>query len=431
MEQNEGTPGGYGRGRPVEITELRRPLSFSTYATPTEYVPTEANTNGVYAQSSWLSPSRDMTYLASPSGDHARSPQYHGVPLDNTTPGDAEKKPFQLSPYAKEFVPRNFRPESEAVETVRDTIPESYPVQELRSFLSEITMCPGKFERKIQPLTDTLNSMVDDDDTMRAIVNIIFDESIRQSNLRYGGARLCKSLCNDLDPSPHRLNFRSVLLTRCNQEFKRREILAQAEDGGTYLRGFAMFMAELFSQLDVMKQKITVLGDCLPSLIKTILAFPCPDNFKCACQILKLVGAYLEDYERSRTQNVSEAREMDSIMCTLKNLAANQEYNRCIRDMMTNVIKLRESDWGRTNNSESSSYEAPPSTSLTDEPVMYGPDGKPMTHEELMFLQSQYASNLPVDADDFDLYDDNPGDEMPEEISEAYEVFLREHALRH
>lgn len=37
-------------------------------------------------------------------------------------------------------------------------------------------MNPGKFERKIQPLTHTLNTMVDDDDTMRAIVNIIFDE---------------------------------------------------------------------------------------------------------------------------------------------------------------------------------------------------------------------------------------------------------------
>lgn len=38
---------------------------------------------------------------------------------------------------------------------------------------------------------------------------------------------------------------------RCEQEFKRQKNLAQAEDGGAYLRGFAMFMAELYSQLDV------------------------------------------------------------------------------------------------------------------------------------------------------------------------------------
>lgn len=33
---------------------------------------------------------------------------------------------------------------------------------------------------------------------------------------------------------------------------------------------------------------------------------------------------------------------------------------------------------------------------------MYGPDGKPMTPDELMFLQSQYASNLPLDADEYE-----------------------------
>lgn len=42
---------------------------------------------------------------------------------------------------------------------------------------------------------------------------------------------------------------------RCEQEFKRQKNLAQAEDGGAYLRGFAMFMAELYSQLDVSLKK--------------------------------------------------------------------------------------------------------------------------------------------------------------------------------
>ncbi|XP_015908078.1 polyadenylate-binding protein-interacting protein 1 isoform X2 [Parasteatoda tepidariorum] len=419
MDQNDGTPTGYGRGRPVDTSELRRPLSYSTYASP-EYVPTE-----------------DMSYLASPSGDHVRSPQNHGVSISN--PVDKDGKASKLSPYAKEFVPRNFRPEPRIIaaeipdEPIIDPLPDSYPVQELRSFLNDITMNPGKFERKIGPLTDTLNSMVDDDDTMRAIVNIIFDESVRQPNLRYSGARLCKSLCNDLDASPDRLNFRSVLLTRCNQEFKRRDALAQAEDGGTYLRGFAIFMAELFSQLEVMKQRVTVLGDSLPNLIKTILNFSSSDNLKCACQILKLVGAYLEDYERAKQVNNGTAPEMDVIMFTLKNLASNQEFTRNIRDMINSVIKLRESDWGRSSHTtENSGYETAPPTSL-DEPVMYGPDGKPMTADELMFLQSQYASgNLTPDADDYDLYNDDVGDELSDEISEAYEVFLRDQqALRH
>lgn len=429
MEQNDGTPTGFGRGRPLDATELRRPLTYSTYASP-DYVPTEGNnTNGIYPETSWHPSPRDLASLASPSGDHWRSGQSHGVPLDSSA--DAERKiPSKLSPYAKEFVPRNFRPEPRVQE--EPPLSDSYPVEELRSFLNDITMNPGKFDRKIQPLTNTLNTMVDDDDTMRAIVNIIFDESVRQPNLRYSGARLCKNLCNDLDASPDRLNFRSVLLTRCNQEFKRREALAEAEDGGTYLRGFAMFTAELFSQLEVMKQRIAVLGDSLPNLIKTLLNYASPDNLKCACQVLKLVGAYLEDYERAKITNNGAAPEMDYIMFTLKNLANSTEYTRNIKDMINSVIKLRDSDWGRVTHTENSGYETSPPTNV-DEPVMYGPDGKPMTADELMFLQSQYASNMPPDVDDYDLYDDAVGEEISDEISEAYEIFLREQSqsMRH
>lgn len=408
MEQSHGLPPSCGRGRPIDISELRRPISFPTYAEyPTAEVPT---TNGMFVDPQWIDQSR---------GDHTRS-------YESTPPMDKEKKPFQLSPYAKVFVPRNFRPESEVIEQTPEV--DSLPVMQLRTFLSEINMCPGKFERKIRPLTDTLNSSVDDDDTMRAVVNVIFDESIRQANLRYSGARLCKSLCSGMDPSSNHLSFKEILVKRCEQEFKRQKNLAQAEDGGVYLRGFAMFMAELFSQLDGTPQKISLLGDSLPTLIKTLISCSSSDNLKCACQILKLVGAYVEDNERN---NSNAAPEMDGIINSLKNLANDPDHPRNIRDIISSVTNLRESDWGRSGHTESSTgYETPP-TSSVDEPVMYGPDGKPMTPEELMFLQSQYASNLPLDADDYDVYDDNPGDEMPDEISEAYEVFLRENALRH
>ena len=47
----------------------------------------------------------DANHFASPSGDHGRP--------YTTPPVEKEKKPFQLSPYAKVFVPRNFRPETE------------------------------------------------------------------------------------------------------------------------------------------------------------------------------------------------------------------------------------------------------------------------------------------------------------------------------
>lgn len=42
-----------------------------------------------------------------------------------------------------------------------------------------------------------------------------------------------------------------------------------------------------------MKQRVTVLGDSLPHLIKTLLQFASPDNLKCACQILKVVIIFI------------------------------------------------------------------------------------------------------------------------------------------
>lgn len=419
MEQNYGTPTGCGRGRPHEATQPRRPINYPTYAECVQ--PEGTNTNGMLANSQWPDQLREQNYFGSPSGDHAR-------PYDGSSSMDKEKKPFQLSPFAKEFVPRNFRPETEDIEQPAPEL-NSLPVMKLRAFLDEITMCPGKFERKIQPLTHTLNTSIDDDETMCAVVNVIFDESIRLPNLRYSGARLCKSLCSGIDPSSNHSTFKDVLLKRCEQEFKLQKNLVQAEDGGTHLRGFAMFMAELYSQLDVNPQKIPLLGDSLPTLIKTIISISSPENLKCACQILKLVGSYLEEYEKN---NGNATPEMDSVIFSLKTLANDQQYTRSIREMIGSVTKLRENDWGKSPHTENTGYETTPPTSVVnDEPVMYGPDGKPMTNEELIFLQSQYASNYPLDADEYDIYDDNPGDEMPDEISEAYEAFLRENGLRH
>lgn len=61
MEQSHGTPTGCGRGRPMDITELRRPNTFPTYA---EYVSAEGpTTNGMFAESQWLDQTRGHLIL--------------------------------------------------------------------------------------------------------------------------------------------------------------------------------------------------------------------------------------------------------------------------------------------------------------------------------------------------------------------------------
>lgn len=437
---NPGKPTGCGRGRPRENTDLRRP-HVNTYASgDADFVPSAGVSNGVVfcgAPTNWGNETQkaDTTVPASPSGDHVRS----AVPWsicsgESPTVTNSEKK-FTLSPYAEEFVPRYFRPEPRVLQT---EIPEentinnsmdSYVIQELRSFLADLTFNPGKFERRIQPLTDTINEMVDDEDTLRAIVNIIFDESVRQPNFRYSGARLCKYLSSELTWATEQGNFRSLLLQRCTQEHKRREQLAKAEDGGVYLRGFAMFLAELFSQLEVSKQKISLFSEHLSALMKTLLDHPSSDNLKSVCQILKLVGVYLEDF--GKTSNQDGSNQMDKIISSMKNLTGNPEIGRDIKDMVNSVIELRSIDWGRstsTYNSDTTSSDT--SSYPLNEPVMYGPDGKPITAEESLFLHSQYGCHS-IDGEEYEYYEDTTFDEFDDDVEEAFELFLSEQELRH
>lgn len=429
-------PAGCGRGRPRENTDLRRP-HVNTYASG-DAVPSAGVSNGVFcgAPNNWGSETQkaDATIPASPSGDHVRSAVPWSI-CSGESPAvttNREKK-STLSPYAEEFVPRYFRPEPRVQPEIleENTINNSMDtlvIQELRSFLSDVTFNPGKFERRVRPLTDTIN-MVDDEDTLRAIVNIIFDESVRQPNFRYSGARLCKYLSNELTLSTEQGNFRSLLLQRCSQEHKRREQLAEAEDGGVYLRGFAMFLAELFSQLEVSNQKIALFGEHLPALMKTLLEHPSSDNLKSVCQILKLVGVYLEDF--GKTSNQDGSSQMDKIISTLKNLTGNPEIGRDIKDMVNSVIELRSIDWGRTTatyNSDTTSSDT--SCYPLNEPVMYGPDGKPITAEESLFLHSQYGCHS-IDGEEYEYYEDNAFDEFDDDVEEAFELFLSEQELRH
>lgn len=51
MDPNHGTPTGCGRGRPVDVQELRRPHIYSTFP---EFIPPEGtNTNGMYSDPQW------------------------------------------------------------------------------------------------------------------------------------------------------------------------------------------------------------------------------------------------------------------------------------------------------------------------------------------------------------------------------------------
>ena len=59
-----------------------------------------------------------------------------------------------------------------------------------------------------------------------------------------------------------------------------------------YLRGFALFMSELFVQMSPKSDasgRFAVLGRAVRELLSCLLEHPTPANIKCLCQILKVI----------------------------------------------------------------------------------------------------------------------------------------------
>lgn len=74
----------------------------------------------------------------------------------------------------------------------------------------------------------------------------------------------------------------------CKVIHDERKTLMQSD--AEYLRGFALFMSELFvhmNQKDA-STRFRVLGRAVRELLLTFLEHPTPGNVKCVCQILKV-----------------------------------------------------------------------------------------------------------------------------------------------
>lgn len=346
-----------------------------------------------------------------------------------------------LSPFAQEFVPRNslkesFIPYLDYQEEIGDSCEtgswfhaDSYPVSELREFIYEVTLNPGKYESRVQILVETLESSISDEETMRAVANTIFDQAITEPNFRYTAARLCNHLYHSLN-LPFG-SFKYFLLQRCQQEHKRNKELVVASDGGNYLRGFTIFLGELFSQIEVIvgdvKEKLWIFGKAVAELLDVLLSYPSEDNLKCVCQVLKFTGATLEDHER-HVSGGHEAPEMDKIINSIKELTANFDIRSNISSLLLSIVDLRASDWGRITPSPAVYNDSVVAENNMYGVVYYGPDGQPVSSEEVAFLQNTCSNSSYSYIMNGESYgpEDPDVEVMDDEMQAAFEQFLRE-----
>jgi len=396
---------GRGRGAPfgkqTAKKELRRPMAATTTVSPTP--PMQLTGSRLDAD---LSRQLDRLDIDNDAGQF-------NINASEFVP----KSTFNIA--ADEFIPLNGHSKEEEQE-------QEPSVQILYDAMYQLTLEPGRFDSIARQLTEDLNSVIKEYSTMENLAEIILENGILEPNFRYTGARLCDYLSLHLTMIIEGATLRQILMQKCNREFKQREKLL--EDKPDRLRGFLLFLAELFQQLEIqvgaVVQRVQVLGNAIPDLILTLGSKPVKENIKCIVQTLKCCGAVLEEEERSKPTNQGTTPLLDKTFQFLSALSNSPSLEAGLAEMLVSLIKLRNSNWGHSPPSTAQIQpDLPGLGTFQLDPVFYAPDGQVLTMEEYDFLQ-EYEAN---DEDNFGEVQWSTGDDTPgmgDEIEAAYEEFL-------
>ena len=127
---------------------------------------------------------------------------------------------------------------------------EQHPsVTLLYDAMYQLTLEPGRFDSIARQLTSDLNTAISDYETLENLAEIILENGINEPNFRYTGARLSDYLSLHLTVIIEGATLRQIIMQKCNREFKLREKMLK--DDPEHLRGFILFLAELFQQLEI------------------------------------------------------------------------------------------------------------------------------------------------------------------------------------
>lgn len=294
---------------------------------------------------------------------------------------------------------------------------ETFALEYLTEVIAELYDNPGMFDSIQRKLKGTFAEFRNNQSVLSIAVELIFEQSIKEQNFRYMGARLCKLLDSlDEDSSGE---LRPLLSMKMSHQ--QSELLGFMTNEQIKVRGTTLFLAELYMQLRKPNDMIrnAEIAMRIIEAAKVLLGKEGPENIKCVCQCLKLCGYELERDCRD---------ELMGILHTLGKFEGSTDHStlRFIRS----VLDLQQKSWGRNEEivpviQPQMSECASAAAEFNDSPVFYGPDGQVLTQEENDFLETQ----APIT---FEEYDDEEGDpddlvddeNMDLEIKLAFKEFV-------
>lgn len=239
--------------------------------------------------------------------------------------------------------------------------PECLKTQELfrrvRSILNKLT--PQMFQQLMKQVTDLA---IDTEDRLKGVIDLIFEKAISEPNFSVAYANMCRCLMGLKVPTTDKpgvtVNFRKLLLNRCQKEFekdkdddevfekKQKELdaattpeektrlndeLTEAKDiARRRSLGNIKFIGELF-KLKMLTEAI--MHDCVVKLLKN----HDEESLECLCRLLSTIGKDL-DFERAKPRMDQYFNQMDKII-------KERKTSSRIRFMLQDVIDLRLCNW--------------------------------------------------------------------------------------
>uniref|UniRef100_A0A8C6YEB4 Eukaryotic translation initiation factor 4 gamma 1 n=1 Tax=Naja naja TaxID=35670 RepID=A0A8C6YEB4_NAJNA len=252
-----------------------------------------------------------------------------------------------------------WKPSSKRASEVED--PENVKTQELfrrvRSILNKLT--PQMFQQLMKQVTEL---SIDTEERLKGVIDLIFEKAISEPNFSVAYANMCRCLMGLKVPTTDKpstmVNFRKVLLNRCQKEFEKdkdddeifekkqkemdeaatpeektrlKEELDDARDKARRRSlGNIKFIGELF-KLKMLTEAI--MHDCVVKLLKN----HDEESLECLCRLLTTIGKDL-DFEKAKPR-------MDQYFNQMEKIIKEKKTSSRIRFMLQDVIDLRRNSW--------------------------------------------------------------------------------------
>ncbi|XP_018568899.1 eukaryotic translation initiation factor 4 gamma 1 isoform X2 [Anoplophora glabripennis] len=233
--------------------------------------------------------------------------------------------------------------------------------KKVRGVLNKLT--PQKFETLLSQIKSLHIETVE---RLQGVIDLVFEKAVDEPNFSIAYALMCKELAlmqvptiHNTEENPDFVNFRKLLITRCQVEFekqsidesvrnekvkeieectdpeKKKDLQFDLEEYDRRLRmksvGNIRFIGELFKQNML---TVNIMMRCLANLLDN----KDEESLECLCKLLTTVGKELES-----KSNVN----LSQIFNTMKNIVEKKDgkVSSRIRFMLQDVIDLRNSKW--------------------------------------------------------------------------------------